>query len=137
MNISCMMIAMARERGKKHESAPGSASGPGARWVLFLPSIPAKPASVRVKIWRRLQAIGAVGLRGSLYALPNREECVEVFEWVARELRDLGGQASMCEGCSLDEASDDEIARRFIAASNADYAEIGTAARQLAKQLEA
>ena len=104
---------------------------------MFMPSIPAKPASVRVKIWRRLQAIGAVGLRGSLYALPNRDECVEVFEWLARELRELGGQASICEGRFLDESTDDEIERRFIDARNADYAEIATAARQLAKQLGA
>jgi len=104
---------------------------------LFMPTIPAKPASVRVKIWRRLQAIGAVGLRGALYALPNREECVEVFEWLSRELRELGGQASICEGRFLDESTDDEIERRFIDARNADYAEIATAAKQLARRLEA
>jgi len=89
-----MMRVMARKTSVKNGHAPTS----GARWVLFMPTIPAKPASVRVKIWRRLQAIGAIGLRGSVYALPNREECVEVFEWVSRELRELGGQASICEG---------------------------------------
>jgi hypothetical protein len=109
----------------------------GARWVLFMPTIPAKPASVRVKIWRRLQAIGAIGLRGSVYALPNREECVEVFEWVSRELRELGGQASICEGRFLDASTDDDIERRFIDARNADYAEVADAAKQLAKKLGA
>ena len=123
---------MARERGKRKHTPSN-----GARWVLFMPTIPAKPASVRVKIWRRLQAIGAVGLRGALYALPNREECVEVFEWLSRELRELGGQASICEGRFLDESTDDEIERRFIDARNADYAEIATAAKQLARRLEA
>src|ERR1043165_277747 len=121
---------MARERKKKTAHTPST----GARWVLFMPSIPAKPASVRVKIWRRLQAIGAVGLRGSVYALPNREECVEGFEWVSRELRQLGGQASICEGRFLDGASDDDIERRFIDARNADYAEIADAAKALAKK---
>jgi len=105
--------------------------------VLFMPTIPAKPASVRVKVWRRLQAIGAVGLRGSVYALPNLDECVEVFEWLSRELRELGGQASSCEGRFLDDASDDDIERWFIDARNADYAEIADAAKQLAKQLGA
>ncbi len=105
--------------------------------MLFMPTIPAKPASVRVKIWRRLQAVGAVGLRGSVYALPNREECVEVFEWVSRELNELGGQASICEGRFLDTSTDDDIERRFIDARNADYAEIAAAAKQLAKKLEA
>jgi hypothetical protein len=104
--------------------------------VLFMPTIPAKPASVRVKIWRRLKAIGAVGLRGSVYALPNREECVELFEWLSRELVELGGQASICEGRFLDASTDDDIERRFIDARNADYAEISAAAKQLANKLE-
>ncbi len=108
-----------------------------ARWVLFMPTIPAKPASVRVKIWRRLQAVGAVGLRGSVYALPNKEECVEVFEWVSRELRALGGQASLCEGRFLDESTDDDIQRRFVDARNADYREVAAAAKQLAAKLRA
>ncbi|HEU4730910.1 MAG TPA: chromate resistance protein ChrB domain-containing protein, partial [Kofleriaceae bacterium] len=124
---------MAYKRGARSAHAPRT----GARWILFMPTIPSKPASVRVKIWRRLQAVGAVGLRGSVYALPNREECVEVFEWVSRELRELGGQASICEGRFLDASSDDDIERRFIDARNADYAEISVAARQLAKKLEA
>jgi hypothetical protein len=124
---------MAHERSAKRGHAPRE----GARWVLFMPTIPSKPASVRVKIWRRLQAIGAVGLRGSVYALPNREECVEVFEWVSRELGELGGQASIFEGRFLDASTDDDIERRFIDARNADYAEIAAAAKQLAKKLEA
>jgi hypothetical protein len=102
-----------------------------------MPTIPSKPASVRVKIWRRLQAIGAVGLRGSVYVLPNREECIEVFEWLSRELRELGGQAAICEARFLDESTDDDIERRFIDARSADYTEIAALAKQLAKQLDA
>lgn len=128
-----MMRPMARKRSVKSGHSPTN----GARWVLFMPTIPAKPASVRVKIWRRLQAVGAIGLRGSVYALPNREECVEVFEWVSRELRELGGQASICEGRFLDGTTDDDIERRFIDARNADYAEVAAEAKQLAKKLEA
>jgi len=100
-----------------------------------MPSIPPKPASVRVKIWRRLQAIGAVGLRGAVYVLPNREECVELFEWVARELRDAGGQASLCEGRFFDAGTDEDIERRLVEARDADYEDLATAARALGKKL--
>jgi hypothetical protein len=109
----------------------------GARWILFMPTIPAKPASVRVRIWRRLQAIGAVTLRGAVYVLPNREECVELFAWLARELAGLGGQASLCEGRFVDDTSDDDITRRFVEARNADYAEVAAAAKQLVAKLKA
>lgn len=102
-----------------------------------MPTIPAKPASVRVRIWRRLQAIGAVTLRGAVYVLPNRDECVELFEWLTRELTGLGGQASLCEGRFLDEATNDDIAYRFIEARNADYEELASAAKALARKLAA
>jgi hypothetical protein len=101
-----------------------------------MPSIPAKPASVRVKVWRRLQSIGAVGLRGAVYVLPNQDECVELFEWVARELRDAGGQASLCEARFLDDVADRDIEQRFIEARDADYAELAAAAKGLARRVQ-
>ena len=100
-----------------------------------MPSIPAKPPSLRVKIWRRLQGIGAVGLRGAVYVLPNRDECVELFEWLARELSELGGQASLCEGRFLDPANDADIERRFVEARDEDYAQLAAEAKLLAKQV--
>ena len=106
-----------------------------ARWLLFMPSIPPQPASARVKIWRRLQQIGAVCLRGSVYVLPNREECVELFEWVGSELRALGGQVSLCEGRFVDELTDEDIAHRLNAARDADYAEVAASARALLVRL--
>jgi hypothetical protein len=109
----------------------------GARWIMFMPTIPAKPASVRVKIWRRLQAIGAVNIRGAVYVLPNRDECVELFEWLGRELASLGGQASLCEGRFVDATTDDDIERRFVEARNADYQDITQAAKALAAKLRA
>jgi len=102
-----------------------------------MPTIPAKPASVRVRIWRRLQAIGAVNLRGAVYVLPNREDCIELFEWLSRELVGLGGQASLCEGRFIDATTDDDIQTRFVDARNADYEEVADAAKQLATQLKA
>ena len=114
-----------------------SVSPDAARWILFMPTLPAKPASVRVRIWRRLQAIGAVNLRGAVYVLPNHEACVELFAWLARELTELGGQASLCEGRFLEGSTDDDIAHRFASARNADYAEVAAAAKALVAKLQA
>jgi hypothetical protein len=108
-----------------------------ARWIMFMPTIPAKPASLRVRIWRRLQAIGAVNIRGAVYVLPNRDECVELFEWLSRELVAMGGQASLCEGRFVDTATDDDIARRLVEARNADYEEVARAGKALAAKLKA
>jgi hypothetical protein len=123
---------MARTKGPPATPKPAGE----ARWLLFMPSIPPKPASLRVKVWRRLQAVGAVCLRGAVYVLPNRDECAELFEWIARELREAGGQASLCEGRFLDGGSDADIAGRFLEARDADYAELAAEAKVLAKKVQ-
>jgi hypothetical protein len=102
-----------------------------------MPAIPPKPASLRVKIWRRLQAAGAICLRGAVYVLPNREECAELFEWIGRELREQGGQRSVCEARFLEDAADRDLEARFAEARNADYAEVAAAARALLGKLSA
>ena len=96
-----------------------------------MPKIPASPAYARVKTWRKLQAIGAVMIKNSVYVLPNREECVEAFQWLAKELAELGGQASLCEGLFFDGVTDYEIERLFVEARDADYAEVADEARKL------
>jgi hypothetical protein len=98
-----------------------------------MPKIPTSPAYARVKIWRRLQAIGAVMIKNSVYVLPNREECVEAFQWLTKELGELGGQASLCEGTFFDGVTDEEIERSFSEARDADYAELAEEARNVAK----
>jgi hypothetical protein len=100
-----------------------------------MPRIPASPAYARVKLWRRLQAVGAVMIKNSVYVLPNREECVEAFHWLAQELAKVGGQASLCEGLFFDGVTDDELERLFVEARNADYDELANEARKVAKQL--
>lgn len=106
------------------------------RWILLLPTLPGADTTARVKIWRQLQKTGAVALKNSVYVLPNREACVEAFEWVSRELSELGGHASLCEGQFFDGATDHEIERRFIEARDADYSELTLEIRGLSKLLK-
>jgi hypothetical protein len=40
--------------------------GGPARWLLLLHQLPAKPAYQRVKIWRRLQGLGAVAIKNAV-----------------------------------------------------------------------
>jgi hypothetical protein len=54
-------------------------------WFLLIHQLPAKPAYFRVKIWRRLQALGAVTVKNSVYVLPVSEQAQEDFEWVLKE----------------------------------------------------
>ncbi len=122
----------------RHGGGPGRlAALERRRWILLMPNIPTSPTTARVRIWRRLQSVGAITLKNSVYVLPNVDECVETFQWIGREIVALGGQASLCEGQFVDDATDLEIERRFVDARGADYAALAEDARAAAKRLRA
>ncbi|MDP1839533.1 MAG: chromate resistance protein [Reyranella sp.] len=103
-----------------------------ARWLLLIHQLPAKPAYARVKIWRRLKGLGAVTVKNSVYALPANAETQEDFAWLVKEIAELGGEAFVCEALLVDGIGDGEVQALFDAARDEDYAEISTAARELA-----
>jgi hypothetical protein len=104
-------------------------------WLLLIHQIPPKPNYLRVKIWRRLQGLGAVAVKNSVYVLPRSEQAREDLQWVSREIAEGGGEASICEARFVDGLSDKEVVAMFHAARNADYSEIAGAARRLLKGL--
>jgi hypothetical protein len=95
-----------------------------APWLLLVAHLPPKPDYLRVKLRRRMQKIGAVLLKSSVYALPRSEETLEDFQWLRRALVEEGGEAMLCEARLLGGISDDEIRARFRAEADARYAEI-------------
>src|SRR5919201_2358825 len=96
----------------------------GNRWLLLIHSIPPKPDYFRVKIGRRLQRIGAVAIKHSVYVLPATEQAVEDFQWILREIVEGGGEASICRSTFVDGLTDAEIERLFRQARSRDYEEI-------------
>jgi len=104
-------------------------------WLLLIHQLPAKPAYLRVKIWRRLQDIGAVAVKNAVHALPMNEETQEDFEWLLREIHEGGGEAFVCEARLIDGLSDEEVRTLFDRARDADYSELAKEAQGLAKSL--
>jgi hypothetical protein len=101
-----------------------------ANWLLLIHQLPAKPAYARVKLWRRLQALGAVAVKNAVYALPAGAPAQEDFEWVLKEISEAGGEGMILEARLIDGMSDGEVRALFNAAREADY-------RALAKELRA
>ena len=54
-----------------------------------------------MKVRRRLQRLGAVALKNSVYLLPRQEDTVEDFEWLMREIQADGGEATLCQATLL------------------------------------
>ena len=115
-------------------SAQADASA-GSRWLLLIHQLPAKPAYFRVKVWRRLQAIGAVAVKNAVYALPCDEQTQEDFEWLLREISEGGGEAVVCEAKLIAGLSDQEVRALFNRARGEDYDAIAKEARSIAAGL--
>jgi len=110
-------------------------AGNPTAWLLLIHQLPPKPPYLRVKVWRRLQALGAVAMKNSVYVLPSSDETREDFEWVLREIVKEGGEATLCEARLIDGLDDATVQRSFHAARDADYAQIAAAARKIRSAL--
>src|SRR6476620_7913471 len=75
----------------------------------------------------------AAPIKNSVYVLPNTDEAREDFEWILREIRSEGGDASLCEARLIDGLTDDEVHRLFTDAREADYRELGSEIRTFAQ----
>ena len=104
-------------------------------WLLLIHQIPPKPDYFRVKIWRRLQRVGAVAIKQSVYVLPKSEQTQEDLNWILREITEGGGEAYICEVHFLEGISNEKIVDMFQAARGTDYSKIIEDTRSLAENL--
>jgi len=102
--------------------------------LLLIHQLPPKPDYFRVKVWRRLQRIGAVAIKNSVYVLPRTEQGSEDFQWLRREIVAGGGEASVCQAAFVDGLSDGQIEALFRAQRDAEYAELARAAAEVARE---
>lgn len=105
-------------------------------WLLLIHSIPPKPDYLRVKVGRRLQRVGAVALKNSVYVLPSGEQGQEDFQWLLREVVAGGGDAYICESRFVEGLTDRQVEDLFRAARDADYGQLAEEARGLLRALE-
>jgi len=93
-------------------------------WILLVHQLPARPTNLRVRIWRKLQKLGAVAIKNSVYVLPANEKTHEDFQWLKQEIESAGGEAAVFKAGSVEGATDDEIIKAFREARNAEFAEV-------------
>src|SRR5262245_53483886 len=107
----------------------------GPRWLLLIHQIPPKPDYFRVKTWRRLQRLGAVAIKNSVYVLPCGDQAAEDFQWVLREITSGGGDAVICEARFVEGLTDEQVMNLFHQPRDADYRQIGEDANRLGGEL--
>src|SRR5262245_11790295 len=105
----------------------------GQQWLLMFHQLPPQPAYFRVKVWRRLQTLGAVAIKNSVYVLPMSEQTQEDFQWLLREITAGGGEGSICQAQFIDGLTDAQVREMFNVARNADYDALLKDARSIAE----
>lgn len=105
------------------------------RWILFFYSVPSKPVSNRMTVWRKLMKAGAVPLKGTVYILPCTAEHSEFLHWLATEIKAMNGDAALVSIDKVDTIKDSEIVDLFTQARQSDYRAIEGALEELARKL--
>jgi hypothetical protein len=101
-------------------------------WVLLSYRVPRVPSAPRIAIWRRLKRLGVAQLGDGLVALPCDARTREQLEWVADEVIEARGTASIWLARPASQAHERELAEQMAAARAVEYAAVIGAAAELA-----
>lgn len=102
----------------------------GTQWLVLFYQFPKGPDARRVKVWRRLQRVGAVAVKNSVYVLPQTDQSQEDLRWLLAELKSQGADGAILESRFVDGMTDQDVKDLFNAARAADY-------RQLREEIDA
>jgi hypothetical protein len=94
------------------------------RWLVFVHQLPAHPSKARVKVWRRMQQIGAIAMKNAVHVLPESTQSREDFEWLRAEVAAMDGHAAIFSVPLMDEADERQMITQFQAVSSAEFSQI-------------
>jgi hypothetical protein len=93
----------------------------GGQWVLLSYRIPREPSTPRITIWRKLKRLGVAQIADGLVALPADARTREHLEWIADEILDTGGTATIWLAHPASAAQERQLAQAMAAARAAEY----------------
>ena len=68
---------------------------PRRRWILLAYRMPREPSTPRIGVWRKLRRLGVAQIVDGLVAVPDSEINLEHLGWVANDVLDAGGEATL------------------------------------------
>ena len=93
-------------------------------WLLLLFSLPTNRNTERVAVWRRLKKMGAVQIKTSTYLLPDEPAQYEQFQWLAKQIRDYGGDSTLVRAQEIEGLTREKVISLFNAARDKEYADL-------------
>src|SRR5205085_5755879 len=106
-------------------------------WLVFSYSLTSQRSSTRVGFWRRLQQLGTLSLKNGLSVLPDREECLEAFQWLAQEVQKTKGEATIMRVDRFEGMTDAQLIELFHAGCRKKYEQIDRQVAVLENRLQA
>jgi len=106
------------------------------RWLTLLTTLPPTPTRHRVGVWRKLQRMGAVRLRGSAWILPETPETTELFQWLVQEIETFRGQATLLRVDRIDNIPETQVTALFHRARGVEYEAVTKGCREVLAQVD-
>jgi len=106
------------------------------RWLMLLTTLPPTPTRHRVGVWRKLQRMGAIRLRGSAWILPENPETTELFQWLVQEIQSFRGEATLVRVDRIETMTDEAIAALFHKARATEYQAVIHGCREILRRLD-
>ena len=94
------------------------------KWLLLTYKIPPEPSAKRVYIWRKLKRIGALLHQESCWVLPSNPRTREQLQWLATEIIEMGGEATLWKADSILGTPDEMLIQKFIDQVDQPYMEL-------------
>jgi DNA-binding transcriptional regulator PaaX len=101
-------------------------------WVLLVYRLPREPSNPRVAVWRKLERLGVARLGDGLVALPADARTREQLDWLAEEIMEADGTATVWLATPASAAQERAIAEAMRAARTAEYQAVIAHARAAA-----
>jgi hypothetical protein len=92
-------------------------------WLLFLSQLPATPSSLRVAVWRRMRAAGALGLQNGVWVLPNKPDQQKLLQDLLTFIQSQGANGQIFTVSLLTVEIEKDILERFRSDRDEEYSE--------------
>jgi polyhydroxyalkanoate synthesis regulator phasin len=104
------------------------------RWVSLAYRLPREPSTPRIALWRALRRLGAVQVVDGLAALPLDARNRERLEWLADDVVEAGGEATIWIGELASAAQERQLAETMAEAIATEYRALIADAAAVRKQ---
>ena len=90
-------------------------------WLLLAYRMPREPSTPRITVWRKLARLGVAKLGDGLVALPADARSQERLEWIADEVIEAAGEATLWTSRLTSASAERALVKRMAAVIAAEY----------------